>query len=138
MTLKHKEVPKMKPRNAFLAFVLVVSHAMVSAQTVPALDDPNTVVTVMQFSARSAATRAQLQERMGAIREYIRKQPGYIENALMANNNAAAKPEFVGVSRWKSFKDWEALWLKPEFQKLVAAAGEVGDIQPGTYSPIKR
>ena len=128
----------MKPRNALLAFVLVVSHAMVSAQTVPALDDPNTVVTVMQFSARSAATRAQLQERMGAIREYIRKQPGYIENALMANNNAAAKPEFVGVSRWKSFKDWEALWLKPEFQKLVAAAGEVGDIQPGTYSPIKR
>lgn len=128
----------MKPRNALLAFVLVVSHAMVSAQTVPALDDPNTVVTVMQFSARSAATRAQLQERMGAIREYIRKQPGYIENALMANSNAAAKPEFVGVSRWKSFKDWEALWLKPEFQKLVAAAGEVGDIQPGTYSPIKR
>lgn len=121
-----------------LAIALAVSSTVASAQAVPALDDPNTVVTVMQFSARSAATRAQLQERIGAIRDYIRRQPGYIENALMENRNTGNKPEFVGVSRWKSFKDWEALWLKPEFQKLLAAAVEVGDISPGTYSPMKR
>ena len=101
-------------------------------------DSPSTVVTVMQFSARNAGARTQLQERMAAIRDYIRKQPGYIENALMENRNPGGKPEFVGVSRWKSFKDWEALWLKPEFQKLVAAAGEVGEINPGTFAPIKR
>ena len=121
-----------------LALALTVSSVVASAQAAPALDDPTTVVTVMQFSARSAAARAPLQERMGAIRDYIRKQPGYIENALMENRNSGAKPEFVGVSRWKSFKDWESLWQKPEFQKLVAAAGEVGDINPGTYSPVKR
>ena len=128
----------MKFHATLLAVALAVSGAAASAQAAPALDDPSTVVTVMQFSARNAAARAPLQERMGAIRDYIRKQPGYIENALMENRNAGAKPEFVGVSRWKSFKDWEALWLKPEFQKLVAAAGEVGDINPGTYSPVKR
>ena len=128
----------MKLHAAVFAFALSLSSALAFAQTAPALDDPNTVVTVMQFSARSAATRAQLQERMAAIRDYIRKQPGYIENALMENRNPGNKPDFVGVSRWKSFKDWEALWLKPEFQKLVAAAGEVGEINPGTYSPIKR
>lgn len=128
----------MKLRTAVIAFALAVSGAAASAQGVPALDDPNTVVTVMQFSARTAAMRSQLQQRMGAIRDYIRKQPGYIENALMENRNSGAKPEFVGVSRWKSFKDWEALWTKPEFQKLVAAAGEVGEINPGTYSPMKR
>lgn len=128
----------MKLPAAVFAFALSVSSALAPVQAAPALDDPNTVVTVMQFSARSAATRAQLQERMGAIRDYIRKQPGYIENALMENRNSGSKPEFVGVSRWKSFKDWEALWLKPEFQKLVAAAGEVGEINPGTYSPVKR
>ena len=127
----------MKRHAAVLALALAVSGASF-AQGLPALDDPNTVVTVMQFSARNTAARAPLQERMGAIRDYIRKQPGYIENALMENRNPGAKPEFVGVSRWKSFKDWEALWLKPEFQKLVAAAGEVGDINPGTYSPVKR
>lgn len=128
----------MKFHATLLAVALAVSGAAASAQGAPALDDPSTVVTVMQFSARNAAARAPLQERMGAIRDYIRKQPGYIENALMENRNPGAKPEFVGVSRWKSFKDWEALWLKPEFQKLVAAAGEVGDINPGTYSPVKR
>ncbi len=128
----------MKLHAAVFAVALSISSALAPVQAAPALDDPNTVVTVMQFSARSAATRAQLQERMGAIRDYIRKQPGYIENALMENRNAGSKPEFVGVSRWKSFKDWEALWLKPEFQKLVAAAGEVGEINPGTYSPVKR
>ncbi|KNZ33341.1 MAG: hypothetical protein AD742_07105 [Methylibium sp. NZG] len=108
------------------------------ALAAPALDDPNTVVTVMQFNARDAASKAELQKRMGAIRDYIRKQPGYIENALMENRNSDQKPHFVGVSRWNSFKDWEAMWLKPEFQTLVRAVGEVGDITPGTYSPVKR
>ena len=128
----------MKLRTAALALFLAVSSAAASAQAAPALDDPNTVVTVMQFSARSAVARPQLQQRMGAIRDYIRNQPGYIENALMENRNTGSKPDFVGVSRWKSFKDWEALWQKPEFQKLIAAVGEVGDINPGTYSPVKR
>jgi heme-degrading monooxygenase HmoA len=128
----------LKFHTAVLSLALALSGAAASAHDVSALDDPKTVVTVMQFSARNAATRAQLQERMSAIREYIRKQPGYIQNALMENRNPANKPDFVGVSRWKSFKDWEALWLKPEFQKLVAAVGEVGDINPGTYSPVKR
>lgn len=128
----------MKFHTVLLALALTVSSAVAPAQAAPALDDPNTVVTVMQFSARSADKRAQLQTRMATIRDYIRKQPGYIENALMENRNPDSKPDFVGVSRWKSFKDWEALWLKPEFQKLIAAVGEVGDINPGTYSPVKR
>jgi heme-degrading monooxygenase HmoA len=137
-SLIHLEVPTMKLHAAIFALALAVSSATTFAQAVPALDDPNTVVTEMQLSARSAATRAQSQERMGAIRDYIRKQPGYIENALMENRNTGSKPDLVGVSRWKSFKDWEALWLEPEFEKLVAAVGEVGDINPGTYSPLKR
>ena len=128
----------MRFRAALLTITLALCSAAPLAQAAPALDDPSTVVTVMQFSARSAGTRAQLQERMGAIRDYIRKQPGYIENALMENRNSGSKPEFVGVSRWKSFKDWEAMWLKPEFQKLVAAASEVGEINPGTFAPVKR
>ena len=127
----------MKLSAAVFAVVLSVSSALACVQAAPALDDPNTVVTVMQFSARSTAMRAQLKERMGAIRDYLRKQPGYIENALMENRNPGSKPEFVGVSRWKSFKDWEALWLKPEFQKLVSAASEVGEINPGTFAPVK-
>ncbi|MFN0040959.1 MAG: antibiotic biosynthesis monooxygenase family protein [Burkholderiales bacterium] len=128
----------MKLYTTVLAIALAVSSATVIAQTVPALDDPNTVVTVMQFSVRSGATRAQLQQRMSPIRDFIRKQPGFIETVLMENRNTGNQPDFVGITRWKSFKDWEALWLKPEFQKLVATAGEVGSVNPGMYSPIKR
>ena len=128
----------MKFLAAALALALALFSAGVPAQGVPALDDPNTVITVMQFSARNAAARPQLEQRMGLMRDYIRKQPGYIDNALMENRNAGSKPEFVGVSRWKSFKDWEAMWLKPEFQKLVASITEVGEINPGTYAPVKR
>lgn len=128
----------MKLSLTLVTFSLTFFGAVGLTQAAPALDDPNTVVTVMQFSARNAAARVPLQERMAAIRDYIRKQPGYIENALMENRNPGNKPEFVGVSRWKSFKEWEALWLKPEFQKLVAAAGEFGEINPGAFSPTKK
>ncbi len=123
-----------------LAFVVcgTVAHAQAKpAPAKPALDDPNTVVTVMQFTANTAATRPQLQERMRAIRDYLRTQPGYVENVLMENRNSTSKPDYVGVSRWKSVKDWEALWLKPEFQKLVASVAEVGTLNPGIFSPVK-
>lgn len=92
----------MKYFPAALGLALAVLGTAVYAQGVPKLDDPNTVVTVMQFSARNAAARPQLEQRMGQIRDYVRKQPGYIDNALMENRNTGAKPEFVGVSRWKS------------------------------------
>lgn len=83
----------MKFHTASLALALTVSSAAVAVQAVPALDDPNTAVTVMQFA---------------------------------------------GASRLKSFRDWEAMLLKPEFQKLVAAAREAGDVTPKTFSPVKR
>lgn len=103
----------------------------------PALDDPGLVMTVMQFTSKSPANKPELKKRMMAMRDYLRKQPGYVENALLENRNGDNKPNYVGVSRWKSFKDWEALWAKEDFQKLVRAVGEVGDVDPGTFAPVK-
>jgi len=87
--------------------------------------------------AAPSPQRAELAKRMTAIRDYIRKQPGLIDNAVMQNRNPGNKPDFAGVSRWKSFKDWENLWLKDDMQKLVRAVVEVGDIKPNTFSPLK-
>ena len=106
------------------------------AQT-PALDDPSVAVNVMQFSAKNAAGKPELKKRLATMRDYIKKQPGFIENAFLENRNPDAKPHFVGVSRWKSFKDWETLWQKDEFQKLVRSIGEIGEGVPGSFSPIK-
>lgn len=128
----------MKLFTTLAALALSLSALAPTAHAAPALDDTTTVVTVMQFSVRNPASRSPLKERMLVIRDYLRKQPGYIENALMENRNPGSKPEFVGVSRWRSFKDWEALWLKPEFQKMVAAANEFGDVNPGTFTPVNK
>jgi heme-degrading monooxygenase HmoA len=128
----------MKLLTTLAALALTLSAFGLTAHAAPALDDTTTVVTVMQFSARNTAARAPLKERMLVIRDYLRKQPGYIENALMENRNPGSQPEYVGVSRWKSFKDWEALWLKPEFQKMVAAANEFGNVNPGTFAPVNK
>ena len=98
----------------------VLSFSFSAMAATPALDDANTVVTVMQFSVKNPESKPELLKRMGAIRDYVRKQPGLIDNVLMENRNGDAQPSYVGVSRWKSFKDWEILWTKPELQKLVA------------------
>ena len=113
----------------------VMVHTGAQAQV--ALDDPNTVMTVMQFTAKDPSMKEQLKLRMVAVMQFQRDQPGFVENAIMVNVNEGRKPDFVGVGRWRSFKDWERLWLKPEFQKLAASVGEVGVINPGTYSVLK-
>jgi heme-degrading monooxygenase HmoA len=119
-----------------LAATACLALPLAAAAATP-LDDPNTVLTVMQFSAKDAAALPELKKRMAAMRDYLRKQPGYIENALMENRNSQSKPQFVGVSRWKSFKDWENLWLKDDFQKLVRSISEVGELTPGTFAAVK-
>lgn len=107
-----------------------------TSQAATALDDPNTVLTVMQFTIKPGASREELLKRMTAVRDFGRKQPGNIDNAIMENRNSAASPTYVGVSRWNSFKSWEAMWSNDAFKKLVASVNEVGDITPGTFAPI--
>lgn len=115
---------------------LALAAASPAADATP-LDDPNSVITVMQFSARSEASRAELKLRMAAMRDHLRAKPGLVENALFENRSPGNKPHYVGVSRWKSFKDWESLWLDPKTQALVARIGEVGDLVPGTFGLAK-
>lgn len=91
----------------------------------------------MQLTARDAASKPELMKRMAAIRDFMRDQPGYIENVLVENSNPSAKPHFVGVSRWTSIKAWEGAWLKPEFQAMVKSVTEVGDLMPGVFKPVK-
>ncbi len=128
--------PVLQRRAALSALPILALTAPTSAASAP-LDDPNSVMTVMQFSARSDASRAELKKRMAAMRDHLRDKPGLVENALFENRNTTAKPHYVGVSRWKSFKDWENLWLDPKTQALVARIGEVGELVPGTFGVVK-
>ena len=55
----------------------------------------------------------------------------------MENRNPGTRPHYVGIARWKSLKDWEALWAKDEFQKLVRSINEVGEVTPGTFAAVR-
>lgn len=102
-----------------------------------AMDEPGHVVTVMQFSAKNPASVAALKERMLAMRDFQRQQPGYVENALFENRNPQTTPQYVGVARWKTLKEWETLWQNDTFQKLVRAINEVGETKPGVFTAVK-
>jgi heme-degrading monooxygenase HmoA len=121
----------------FFAAVLTALALMLPALSQAALDDPSHVVTVMQFSAKSPDTLNELKKRMLAMRDFQRQQPGYVENAVFENRNPERKPQFVGVARWKTLKDWETLWQTDAFQKLVRSIGEVGEINPGVFTAVR-
>ena len=123
------------PRPLGLGLIAAVLGFALPAHA--ALDDPNHVVTVMQFTAKSPESIPELKKRMQAMREFLRKQPGYVENALFENRNPQTSPQYVGVSQWKQLKDWENLWQGDQFQVLMRAIGEVGTVNPGVYSAVK-
>lgn len=127
----------MKIQTLLGAILLSLSASGALAQSTSALDNPNTMTTVMQFTARDKASIPELKNRMAAIRDFVGKQPACIDNVLMQNVNVTGSPSFVGVSRWKSVKDWEALWLSSEFQKLVGSVSDLGTVNPGMFSPVK-
>jgi heme-degrading monooxygenase HmoA len=120
----------------FLAAALTTLALLMPSLSRAALDDPSHVVTVMQFSAKSKNSVEELKKRMLAMRDFQRRQPGYVENAVFENRNQERKPQFVGVARWKSLKDWEALWQNENFQKLVRSISEVGEINPGVFTAV--
>lgn len=120
---------------AALGFVATAGHTATTAS--PALDDAGTIVTVMQIAAKDKASRPELLKRIKAMRDYQRARPGYIDNAIMENRNPDAKPDYVGIARWKSLKDWEVLWNDDKFQNIVRAINEVGQISPGSYVAVK-
>jgi heme-degrading monooxygenase HmoA len=131
------ETPVLRRRVALSALPVLALAAASPAAGAMALDDPDSVITVMQFSARSEATRAELKLRMAAMRDHLRTQPGLLENALFENRNTTARPHYVGVSRWKRFKDWENLWLDAKTQALVTRIVEVGELVPGTFGVVR-
>jgi heme-degrading monooxygenase HmoA len=123
--------------TGFFAATLTSLAFLVPTPSQAALDDPGHVVTVMQFSAKSPASLPALKERMLAMRNFQRQQPGYVENALFENRNVQTSPQYVGVARWKSLKEWETLWQNDAFQKLVRAINEVGETKPGVFTAVK-
>lgn len=127
-------------QSLFSRWIGVGLIASAMSFTIPAqaaMDSPDHVVTVMQFTAKSPEAVPELKKRMQAMRDFLKKQPGYVENALFENRNAQTSPQYVGVSQWKKLKDWENLWQGEQFQVLMRGISEVGTVNPGVYNAVK-
>jgi len=119
-----------------LLLICALTSPLLSWSAAP-LDDSKLIFSVMELTAKNKSDRQELKKRMIEMREFQRKQPGYIDNAVLENGNDDNKPDFVGIARWKSLKDWETLWNNNEFKKLVARVTEMANVNPGFFKPVK-
>ena len=76
---------------------------------------------------------------MQAVVAVIRKQPGLIDEVLMENRNPANKPSHVHVMRWREQKNWEAVFVNPDFRKVMKDNAAVLTVADGAsiYTPVK-
>lgn len=127
----------MSLRNLVSTVLFACTVSVAHAQSTPPLSDPAVLTTVMQFTAKDKASIPELKKRMAAIAKYVNTKSNAIEGVLMQNANEGQAPHFVGVSRWRQLKDWEMLWTSTEFQRLVSAVTEVGELKPGVFAAAK-
>ena len=73
------------------------------------------VVVVLQLNPAPGASPEAGEAHMTELVSFLRRQPGYIDGQFLRNVNPANTPRFVHVTRWKSFDDWEQLFVNESF-----------------------
>ncbi len=73
------------------------------------------VVVVLELNPAKGATRETADAHIQEIVSFLGKQPGYAGGQFLRNLNSANSPQFVHVTRWRSFDDWEKLFVNPAF-----------------------
>ncbi len=113
----------------------MIASASLLAQTKPAAEG---ITIVIPLNAIGASRDASVKS-MQAIAAVVRKQPGLIDDVLMEHKNPANKPSHIHVMRWRDMKGWEAVFINPEFQKILQAHAATVQVQDaaGVYTPVK-
>lgn len=127
----------MTRRSTILASLIAASFALAfsaQAQTTA----PESVTIVMPLASKGSSAEASVAA-MRAVQAVIRKQPGLIDEVLMASKNPSAKPSHVHVMRWKSQDAWEKSLQNPEFNKVVGDNIKSIELTGGAsvYLPLK-
>lgn len=118
-----------------LAFVYALAPSAVQAQ-IPPTEGVTIVVPLNAIGPSRAASVAAMQ----SVVAVVRKQPGLIEEALLANKNPANAPSHVHVMRWREQKNWETLFASPEFRKVLGASASAIALvdSAGIYTPVSQ
>lgn len=76
-------------------------------------------VIVVPYTVEPGRSRADAVKAIGDIAANMRTQPGHVDARLLEESAPGVQPQFVHVTRWRSFDDWNALSGSPEFQKVL-------------------
>ena len=131
----------MKRRSAFVRIPMAVTATLgvlYSTQARAQAAAPEGVTIVIPLAAAPGKGRDEVVKAMQNIVAVIRKQPGLIDEVLMENKNPANKPTHVHVTRWRELKNWEMVFINPEFQKAMASNSAFFTVDgAGIYTPVK-
>ena len=119
----------------FAALWLLPAHRALSQST---MSPPSGTIVVMLFTVTPGTPTATAVAGMKDVIAFVRKQPGLIEEVLLASSFPGNKPSHIQLMRWRSLGDWEALHESPEFLSLLQSKGALFEWRPAeVFVPVE-
>jgi len=128
-------------RRSFAAAALIAALWLLPASPAASQDaasSPGGTIVVLPLTVTPGASTTAAEAGMKEIAAFIRRQPGLIEQSLLASSFPDNRPSHIDVTRWRSLKDWEALSASPEFLSLMKSEGALFEWRPAeVFIPMK-
>jgi hypothetical protein len=104
----------------------------------PAASPSNGTVVVTLLTVTPGTPTATAVAAMKEVVAFVRKQPGLIDESLLASSFPDHSPSHIDLMRWRSLSDWEALFKSQEFLSLLESKGALFKVSPAeVFVPIK-
>ena len=121
---------------AVLTLATVASRATAQAQAPATSSDAVSIAMLLNVEKGKGTDEAV--KAMKDVGAYMRRQPGFIDGALLESTFPGNKPSHVYWSRWRTFKDWEQLSASADFLKLLDAKGKLFSWSAAeVFKPVK-
>jgi hypothetical protein len=128
-------------RRSFAAAMLLAALWLLPAA--PALSQgaaspPGGTIVVLLFTVTPGTPTTTAVAGMKDVIAFVRRQPGLLEEALLASSFPGNKPSHIHLMRWRSLSDWEALHELPEFLSLLQSKGALFEWRPAeVFIPVE-
>lgn len=82
------------------------------------------IAVVVEVALEPDATEPEALAAIQAMRNLLRRQPGYVSETFFQNISGSHAPRYLHLSRWASMNHWAAVFRAPEFSALSAHGNE--------------
>lgn len=103
-----------------------------------AASPPGGTIVVMLLTVTPGTPTTSAVAGMKEILAFVKRQPGLIEEVLLASSFRGNRPSHIHLMRWRSLSDWEALHNSPEFLSLLQSKGALFEWRPAeVFVPVE-